>query len=126
MASTIISSILTSIKKLLGIAKEDTNFDSDITMHINSVIMALTQIGVGPADGFFIQDETATWEDFLGVRKDLNSVVIYVYFKVRLAFDPPQSGPLLEAINRQITELEVRLNIQAETTPVVEGGTPVG
>lgn len=114
MASTIIPSILTSIKKLLGIAKEDTNFDSDITMHINSVILALTQIGVGPPTGFFVENETATWQDFLGDRKDLDSVKIYMYFKVRLAFDPPQSGPLLEAINRQVAELEVRLNIQAE------------
>ena len=43
-------SILTSIKKMLGIDEEYTHFDADVIMDINSVLMILTQLGVGPAE----------------------------------------------------------------------------
>ena len=82
-------SILTSIKKLLGITEEYDQFDPDIIMHINSVFMILTQLGVGPAEGFSIEDDTAVWTDFIQDVKKLESVKTYVYLKVKLAFDPP-------------------------------------
>ena len=107
-------SILTSIKKLLGPEEEDTSFDLDITMHINSAFFNLNQLGVGPAIGFKIQDKTDVWTDFIGDRLDLESVKTYIYLKVRLVFDPPQSGFLVEAIKEQIKEYEWRLNNQAE------------
>lgn len=58
--------ILTSVKKLLGIAEEYKHFDEDIIVHINSVFMILTQLGVGPSEGFSINDESAVWTDFIG------------------------------------------------------------
>jgi len=112
-------SILTSIKKLLGIEEDYNQFDTDIIININSTLMALTQLGVGPVEGFSITDKTATWTEFLDGRKDLEGVKTYVYLKVRLLFDPPQTGFLVDAIKNQIAELEWRLNIQAE------GGAPV-
>ena len=74
-------SILTSIKKLLGIEEEYTQFDNDIIMHINSVFLNLTQLGVGPAEGFLIEDDTATWEDFIGDSNQLQAVKSYMYLK---------------------------------------------
>lgn len=108
-------SILTSIKKLLGIDAEYTYFDDDLVMHINSALMILTQLGVGPADGFSISKDTETWTDFLGDNLlKLQSVKTYVYLKVRLMFDPPSGSALIESINRQISELEWRLQVSAD------------
>lgn len=111
------TSILTSIKKLLGPTEADTSFDTDITMHINSAFFRLNQLGVGPSEGFFITDKTKTWEEFLASRKDLEAVKSYVYQKVRLVFDPPQSAFLVEALKESIKEFEWTINVQAEGGP---------
>lgn len=108
-------SILTSIKKLLGIDESYTHFDSDIIMHINSVFTILTQMGVGPSEGFIIEDDTTTWIDFLGDKTNLESVKTYIFMKVKLMFDPPLAGSVTEAYNRTISELEWRLNVAAES-----------
>ena len=107
-------SILTSIKKLLGIDEEYTQFNSDIIMHINSVFLNLTQLGVGPSEGFLIEDDTATWDDFIGDSNQLQAVKSYVYLKVKLLFDPPLSSSVTESMNRMISELEWRLNVAVE------------
>ena len=109
-------SILTSIKKLLGITEEYDQFDPDIIMHINSVFMILTQLGVGPAEGFSIEDDTTVWTDFIQDVKKLESVKTYIYLKVKLLFDPPLSSAVIESMNRLINELEWRLNVAAEST----------
>ena len=111
------TSILTSIKKLLGLTEEDTSFDADIIMHINSAFFRLNQLGVGPSEGFFITDKAKTWEEFLASRKDLEAVKTYVYQKVRLVFDPPQSAFLVEALKESIKEFEWTINVQAEGGP---------
>lgn len=108
-------SILTSVKKQLGITEEYEHFDADIIMHINSVLMILTQMGVGPKNGFFIEDNTAIWDDFLQDDTQLEGVKSYVGLKVRLLFDPPASSSIMEAMNRMISELEWRLNVHAES-----------
>lgn len=107
-------SILTSIKKLLGIAEEYDHFDPDIIMHINSVFMILTQLGVGPASGFRIEGEDATWNDYLDDNLLLESVKTYIALKVRLIFDPPQSSAAIESMNRLISELEWRINVTVD------------
>lgn len=106
-------SILTSIKKLLGIAEEYEDFDPDIIMHINSALLILNQIGVGPAEGFIIEDETSTWTDYLGEATNLEAVKTYVHHKVRLMFDPPTGGAL-DSLNRTVSELEWRLNVAVD------------
>lgn len=108
-------SILTSIKKLLGIPEEVDNFDADIIMHINSVFSILTQLGVGPSEGFMITDKTKTWDDFIADKKNIESVKSYVYMKVRLMFDPPISSAVMDCMNRMISELEWRLNVASDT-----------
>lgn len=107
-------SILTSIKKLLGIPEEYDHFDSDLIMHINSVFMVLNQLGVGPEDGFYIEDDTSTWSDFLEDPTKLQMVKSYVYLKVRLLFDPPSSSTHMNAITQSINEFEFRLNVAVD------------
>ena len=109
-------SILISIKKLLGIPAEYTNFDTDIIIHINTVFMVLNQLGVGPEEGFRIEDDSATWEDYIpDEAPKLDAVKSYIYLKVKLVFDPPLSGTVAAAINQSINEYEWRLNVQANS-----------
>jgi hypothetical protein len=109
-------SILLSTKKLLGIEAEYTAFDVDITMHINSVFSTLSQLGIGPAQGFMIQDADDQWGDFLGTDLNLNSVKTYVVVRVKLLFDPPTSSYAITALQEQSKELEWRLNVHREAT----------
>lgn len=103
-------SILNSIKKLLGLAKDYTAFDQDVIMDINSVFMTLNQIGVGPEKPFVIKSSEETWDQFLSNINELESVKPYVAMKVKLMFDPPTSSTALESYKNQISELEWRLN----------------
>lgn len=110
-------SILTSIKKLLGPSAEDTHFDPDIIMHINTVLADLNELGVGPDEGFAIEDETACWDEFIPEEslKKLNNVKTYIYLRVKLLFDPPANSAVIESMNKQIDKLEWRLNVAAES-----------
>lgn len=108
------TSILTSIKKLLGIAEDYTEFDEDIIIHINTVFLNLTQLGVGPKEGFSIEDDTAEWEDFIDDSLQLQAVKSYMYLKVKLLFDPPLSSSVIDSMNRMIAELEWRLNVAVD------------
>ena len=110
-------SVLTSIKKMLGIVEEYTHFDTDLTMHINSVLSILNQIGVGPSEGFSIEDKEDVWTDFIPQSPKLEFVKSYVYMKVKLLFDPPISSAAIESTNKLISELEWR--IQVAVDPVV-------
>lgn len=107
-------SILTSIKKMLGIVEEYEHFDPDLIMHINSALSVLTQIGVGPSEGFQIRDANDSWIDFIPDDSKLQLVKSYIYLKVRLLFDPPQSSAAMTSINQQISEFEWRLQVAAD------------
>ena len=107
-------SILTSIKNLLGIIEECTDFDQIIIMHINSVFSILNQLGVGPTDGFSIEDDSAVWSDFIGNDPRLSDVKSFVYLKVRMLFDPPLSSAVAESMNRLVSELEWRINVAVD------------
>ena len=106
------NSILTSIKKLLGITEFCTDFDTDIIMHINTVLMTLNQLGVG-TEGFQIEDKNAVWSEFIKSDK-LAATKSYVYLRVKLLFDPPLNSAIVEAIKESIRELEWRLNVRVE------------
>jgi hypothetical protein len=108
------NSILTSTKKNLGISEDYDVFDQDVLTHINSVFSTLNQLGIGPTEGFAIEDAAATWDDFLGSDIRLNSVKTYVYLRVRLLFDPPSTSYHISALKEQITELEWRINAHRE------------
>jgi len=109
-------SILTSIKKLLGISEDYTQFDDDIIMHINTVFLNLTQLGVGPETGFSIEDDSAEWSDFIDIESNaqLHAIKTYMYLRVKLLFDPPLSSAVIDSTNRIISELEWRLNVAVD------------
>ena len=104
------SSILVSIKKLLGIAEEYTHFDEDIILQINSAFSTLNQLGVGPEEGFSIEGPSTVWSEFINDNR-LNFAKTFVQLKVKLAFDPPTSSTLMDSYNRQLDELTWRLSI---------------
>jgi hypothetical protein len=113
-------SILISTKKILGVEESYTAFDLDILTHINSVFSTLQQLGVGPANGFAIEDDTVTWDAFLGTDVRLSNVKSYMYLRVRMLFDPPATSYLITAMQSQILELEVRMNWYREETAWVD------
>ena len=119
-------SILLSTKKILGIAPDYTVFDLDILTHINSAFSTLTQLGVGPAIGFMIEDADTEWDEFFGDVLDIqwNSVKTYVYLRVRQVFDPPTTSFAIQAFQDQIRELEWRLNVHREETDWVDPNPP--
>lgn len=108
------TSILDGIKKVLGIAPEYDAFDTDIIMSINTVFSDLHHLGIGPEEGFTIQDKTSKWEDFQIEGQTFNSVQTYIYLRVRMLFDPPGTSYLITAYEKQIKELEWRLNDRRE------------
>lgn len=129
------ASILDDTKKILGLPTGDESYDTDILMHINTALSTLTQLGIGPDEGFLVEDASPTWADFIGNDNRLNGVKTYVFLRVRRLFDPPQTSFYLASMNEQIQELEWRLNTQRESTAWVDpsidtvgvdGGTAVG
>lgn len=111
------NSILNTTKSKLGIEPDDTDFDNDIIDDINSVFSILYQLGVGPtASQFTIKDSTETWDKFIGDEKNIYDVKTYMFMKVRLMFDPPTSSSVLNAFEKQIAELESRLNYEVDPT----------
>lgn len=108
------ASILTTVKTSLGIESDDTSFDPDILMFTNSVLATLNQVGVGPENGFEIEDAAATWDEFLDGDSRLNNVKAYVYLKVRMLFDPPATSFAIQALNDNARELETRIYIASE------------
>ena len=85
-------SILVTIKKMLGLEDNYTPFDVDVMVHINAALMSLTQLGIGPKEGFTITDYTQTWSDFITNEVKLGAVKTYVYLKVKMVFDPPTNS----------------------------------
>lgn len=108
------SSILTSIKKSLGLEEAYTAFDADLVMYINTALSTLNQIGIGPVEGVQITDKTTTWESLIGTDPRLNFVPSYVLLKTRLIFDPPATSFAIDAIKTQITEYEWRISTVRE------------
>lgn len=109
-------SILKSTKKILGVGDDDPSFDLDIITHINTAFSTLHDLGVGPAEGFVIEDDTAAWGAFLTDKVRLSKAKTCVFLRTRLLFDPPTSSFLLESLNNQIRECEWRLSTNREAT----------
>lgn len=107
-------SILITVKKSLGIVEECEDFDDELIIFINSVFSTLNQLGVGPENGFAIQDDTTNWSDYLNDNLKLEFIKTYVCLNVKLVFDPPSSSTVIEAINRKISELEWRINVAVD------------
>lgn len=111
---TVSESILASIKKMLGIDDTYDAFDIDVIVGINTALMSLQQIGVGPEDGLSISDRSAVWSSLHTNEKKTEAAKMYIYLKVKLSFDPPTSGFVVDAINKQLDELAWRLQVQTD------------
>ena len=121
------TSILNSTKKVLGIGPDDTSFDLDIITFINSAFSILQQLGVGPVDGFEIEDDTAVWSDFVDKQNAsyVSLVKTCVYLRVRMLFDPPTTSYLQDTMQRQIEQHEWRLNVLREGDDWVDPMPPL-
>lgn len=118
-------SILDSVKRSCDVAVEDTSFDGLLVLHTNAILAVLNDLGIGPLDGFSIEDNTATWEDFIGTDKRLNNVKTYVSLRVRQLFDPPTLSFVIEAMERQIEEFGWRISVKREGESWVDPTLPV-
>lgn len=116
-----IESILISIRKQVGLGEDCEDFDDDLIMYINSAFLNLKQMGVGPDNGYAIQDDSETWEDYINTEENpelitlLSAVKTFIYIKVKLIFDPPLSAAVLENMNKTLSETEWRLNFEVES-----------
>lgn len=119
------TSILKSTKKVLGIGDDDPSFDEDIIMHINSAFSTLHDIGVGPKDGFVIDDESEEWEEFIVDVVMQSKVKTFVFLRAKLLFDPPTSTFLLDATQKQLQEVEWRLGVNRESTEWKDPDPPI-
>ena len=106
-------SILDSIKALLGPGEDYDHFDSDIIMHINTAFSILYQLGVG-TKAFTITGPEETWNDYLEDWTNLNDIKTYIYLRVKMLFDPPSSGTVMEALKENLRELEWRINVEVD------------
>lgn len=119
-----INSILTSVKKNLGLEETYTAFDPDIILLVNSALSVLNQLGVGPEAGLQIEDSAATWDALIGTDKRLNNVKEYVFTSVKLSFDPPATSYLISAYKNRLDELTWRINVYREETIWVNPNPP--
>lgn len=107
-------SILDSVKAQCMVDSTYTVFDPQFLLYVNSVFTDLSQLGIGPDGGFSIADNTTTWDAYIGTDDNLNNVKTYMGLKVRMLFDPPSLSFVIEAMNKQIQELEWRINVKRE------------
>lgn len=107
-------SILTTVKEMLGITEEYTHFDVDIIAHINTVLAILSQIGLTTTNGFSIKDKDDSWNSIILPGTNLEMVKTYVYMKVKLIFDPPQSSGAVESMKQLISEMEWRISVSVD------------
>lgn len=123
-------SILTSIKKLLGLSEDYTEFDTDIVIFINSALSTLNQLAVGPENSLRITDKSAVWEDLVQGQPNIDAVKDYIYLKVKLIFDPPQTSFAITAFENMLKETEWRLNVVMEMVrhpnPDIDPDQPIG
>lgn len=120
-------SILLSVKKLLGIASDYKQFDTDVIIHINSVFLTLNQLGIGPDDGFSIAGESEEWSDYIPDNQLLlNAVKSYIYLKVKMLFDPSLTSSINDLMKEEIKELEWRMNLLADEPELLKEGDTSG
>lgn len=115
------NAIFSEIKKMIGFEDDYEAFDTDLLIHINSAISVLTQLGVGPKEGF-IATQDSTWIDFLGISEKIEHYSMakeFIYLKVKTVFDPPASSSVHQSYERVIKELEWRINVSVDPIKVV-------
>lgn len=100
------NSILETVRRACQVDQDCDDFDQDLLPIVNSVFSKLSQLGVGPDEGFEITGPKEKWNDYLSDKKLLGFVKEYVGKSTRLKFDPPSSSAILEAFKDETKELE--------------------
>lgn len=129
MSTILNNSILNDVKKVLGIAIEDTDidtedypvFDIDILLFINATFNRLKQLGVGPKTNFSISSADETWGDFFNDLQVVEMVRSYMVLSVKMQFDPPTSSIASDAYQKLIDKYEWCMNVDVETDCFVNG-----
>jgi len=112
-------SILDSIKSLLPIDKDITDFDGDLIVLINSSLSRLLQLGVGDKP-FRIEGSSETWSQLLNKEEYLDAVKEVVFIDVKMVFDPPTSSVVMEALKAIRNEDMYRITTQIEIANPLE------
>lgn len=102
-------SILKSIKKLLGLHADDTSFDTDVLIYINSAFATLKELGVNNGELVVVEDADKAWSSTTISDEALPMVKTYIYLKARLIFDPPGTSFAIAALEKIMEEQEWRL-----------------
>lgn len=113
-------SILKTIRKAVGLIEDDTSFDTDLLVYINSAVGELNQVGFGKS--VFVTDESTTWEELIDpvqvMGNDAFSMVpSFVLLSVKLPFDPPPPSAV-EFHKSQIDKLLWRIKVAYEPISV--------
>ena len=106
------NSILLTVKEMLGPSPYYDEFDTDILTLTNGAFAYLTRLGCGPPEGFYVEDETQTWDDYVPKSPLQSNVKQYVVYSVKLIFDPPLNSTVLESYKQMASEYEWRLNTE--------------
>lgn len=115
-------SILNSVKKMVGISEDYDAFDEELKIHINNVIMTLSQLGVPVNEEAFITDSSASYADVFGNNLALGAIKEYIPLKVRMVFDSPTATNVSNALKDAIAETEWRIFMQEEVKALSEIG----
>lgn len=119
------TSILADTKKVLGVQDSDKSFDPDILMHVNSTLVIVKQLGLGPDPMIYLEDDSKTWDDLALTPEQLNLCKTYMFLRVKMLFDPPTMGFLITATQEQLTEYEHRLSMERENAIPLPTPDPV-
>lgn len=111
--------ILNDIRKAVGLDENDSHFDRDLKMHINSTLSVLTQLGIGPDDGFRVDSGDETWADFMNDNKLFNMVKSYMFLRVQSLFDPTSNSSLFSAFETLLKEYEWRIGVAVDESKVI-------
>lgn len=114
--------IIKTIRGALGLDKEDTSFDSDLIMHINSTIGVLNQNGIGRS--VLVVSEEQTWNDFINPEQTVGNeffgmVPSYIMLRTKTLFDPPPPSTV-EYYKQTVDELLWRLRTAYDVKPIEE------
>lgn len=109
-------SILTCIKKLIGVAPSYTHFDDQLIVHINAAFFYVYQLGVNECKDFSIDDNSWEWSDLVEKGTLQNILKEIVFLKVKLEFDTSLPSYVQSSIQDQLNEAETRLTYYLEET----------
>ena len=110
------NSILDTVKTFVGVDKDETVFDKELILEINSIFLELFQNGIDELKAFSVSDGKEKWSDIdINPLIVLLNVQIYICIKVNILFDKSMSSSLVDNYNKIANEALWRINIEKES-----------